>query len=131
MPLTDPDVYRDKTLDWMDYFNHQRRDALTLTITPELIAEHENDPSGSKARHSSKLQALLIYLRMQPVDGKAFVYVQEPHRKYCIGLMNGRGETPRILEEQIFASEKEAIHAVFLYRLRALKLLKDDSEAER
>ena len=125
MPLSDPATCRDKTLDWMNYFNASRRAALAQMITPELIAEHRNDPSGSSARHSPALQEILIYLRTQPVEGKPFAYVDEPHRKYRIGLMQGRGNAPEILDTEVFNTERDAIHAVFLHRLRWLGLLDD------
>ena len=123
MPLSDPASCRDKTLDWMTYFNASRREALAQLVTPELIAEYQNDPSGSNARHSPALQEVLIFLRTQPVEGKPFAYVEEPHRKYRIGRMQGRGNAPEILDAEVFATERDAIHAVFLHRLRWLGLL--------
>lgn len=125
MPLSDPATCRDKTQDWMSYFSASRRDALAQLVTPELIAEYHNDPSGSNTRHSPALQEVLIFLRTQPVEGKPFVYVEEPHRKYRIGRMQGRGKAPEILGAEVFATEREAIHAVFLHRLRWLGLLPD------
>ena len=127
MPLSDPASCRDKTLDWMSYFSASRRDALAPLVTPELIAEHKKDPSGSLALHSPALQDVLIYVRSQPVDGKPFAYVEEPYRKYRIGRMRGRGSAPEIVDDEIFTAERDAIHAVFLHRLRWLGLLPDDA----
>ena len=134
MLLSDPASCRDKTLDWLSYFSTSRRDALAPLVTPELIAEHKNDPSGSLARHSPALQEVLIYVRNQPVDGKPFAYAEEPYRKYRkyrIARMRGRGSAPEILDDEIFTVERDAIHAVFLHRLRWLGLLSDDTGAVR
>ncbi len=127
MSLSDPASCRDKTLDWMDHFNASRRNALARLVTPELIAEHRNDPSGANARHSPALQEVLIYLRTQPVGDKPFAYVEVPHRKYRMGRMRGRGNAPEILDGEVFTSERDAIHAVFLHRLRWLGLLPEDA----
>jgi branched-chain amino acid transport system permease protein len=131
MPLSDPASCRDKTHDWMSYFNASRRDVLAKLVTPELIDEYRRNPSGSPARHSPALQEVLIYLRTQAVAGKPFVYVEEPHRIYRIGRMQGRGNAPAILDDEVFSTERDAVHAVFLRRLRWLGLLADDAEAAR
>jgi branched-chain amino acid transport system permease protein len=126
MTLSDPASCRDKTLDWMSYFNANRRDELARLVTPELIAEHRNDPAGSVVRHSPALQEVLIYLRTRAVDGKPFAYAEQPYRKYRIGRMRGRGKAPEILNDEIFTTERDAIHAVFLHRLRWLGLAPED-----
>ena len=123
MPLADPTAYRDKTLDWMAWFSAARRDSLRALVTPELIAEHAHDPFGIDVRHSADLQAVLILLRAAPTLDKPFAYAEQPHRKYRLGRMRGRGNRPLIEGGKAFTSERAAVHAVFLARLAWLGLL--------
>ncbi len=117
MPLSDPTRYRDKTLDWMAWFNARRCADLAVLLTPELIAEHERNPFGMNGPHSAALQEVLIFLRSAPTPEKPFAYAEEPHRRYRVGRMRGRGQAPDIATRPVYTSEQAAVHAVFLQRL--------------
>lgn len=123
MPLRNPSDYRDKTADWLALFAHKRREALRPLVTPALLREHEEDPRGAITPHSFALQDVLNYVHNMPTDGKSFVYAEVPGERYRVGVMQARGSAPRFADERVYASEGEAVHAVFLARLRALGLL--------
>jgi branched-chain amino acid transport system permease protein len=50
------------------------------------------------------------------------VVAEEPWRDYRIGILSGaRGVLPKVLDEPVFASEQDALHGVFLARIRDLR----------
>jgi len=130
MPLRDPNDYRDKTADWLALFAEKRRRALAPLVTPALLREHEEDPRGGDTPHGFALQDVLNYLHGMPIDGKSFAYAEVPYRRYRLGLMRARGNAPSFPDERVFDSERAAVHAVFLERLRTLGLM-SGGEGER
>ncbi len=125
MPLLDPNDYRDKTADWLALFAEKRCRALAPLVTPALLREHEEDPRGGDTPHGHALQDVLNYVHNLPVDGKSFAYAEVPYRRYRLGLMHARGDAPSFPDERVFDSERAAVHAVFLERLRTLGLMSD------
>lgn len=123
MPLKDPTRYQDKTLDWTAFFAEARRSVLRPLITPELIAEHAEDPRGEDTPHSQALQDVLNYLHNIPTDGKSFAYAERPFKRYRVGVMQARGTGPVFPDDRVYLSEREAVHAVFMQRLKALGLI--------
>ncbi len=120
---------RDRTADPYGFFLERRRAELRPLITDELIEEHHNNPRGLHGHHSNALQEVLNFLRMMPVAGEPFVFVAEPHRRYLVGTLSGRGQDPAIDPNRCFDNETEAVHAVFLDRLKHFGLLSDLNEA--
>lgn len=129
MPLRHPADYRDKTADWMDFFARQRRAALRPLITPALLAEHAEDPRGGDTPHGHALQDVLNYVHNLPTDGKSFAYAEQPGARYRVGILRARGTAPLLPAGPTYASEREAVHAVFLERLRSLGLLDAGEDA--
>lgn len=123
MPLTHPDDYRDKTADWLALFARKRREALAPLVNEALLREHAEDPRGGDTPHSFALQDVLNYVHNLPTDGKSFAYAEVPYQRYRVGITRARGTAPTLLDAREFASEREAVHAVFLQRLEALGLL--------
>lgn len=100
--------------DW----NGKLRARLRPLVTDHLIAEHRRDPLG---HHSDELARLLTYLRREPVGGRYVIVVVEPWREYRIGVLSeDRGTPARIFDEHAFATEEEAVHGIFLLRVRDL-----------
>ena len=120
MPIDDPGKYRDRTGDWMAFFNDVRSRELSAMLSPEIIEEHRKDPRGQETRHSEILQQILNHIHNMPTDGKSFAYAEVPHRAYKMGIMHARGVPPTMFHDTVYASEKEAVHAVFLQRLEQL-----------
>ena len=122
MPIDDPRRFRDKTQDWARRFAAERVKALRPTLTTELLAEFDRDPTGATRRHSPALQRLLVFVRSAPIEGKVFIYAEKPDEAYRVAIMRGRGQPPRIVEGERYRSEAEAVRAVFRRRLAALGL---------
>ena len=122
MPITDPRHYSDKTVAWTADFLRRRVAELAPLITNALLEEHKNDPRGMHTPHSHELKQILDFIHNQPTTGKSFIYAARPYAEYRSGVMLGRGVTPTIDETTKYGSEREAVHAVFLARLKTLGL---------
>jgi hypothetical protein len=118
VPLTDPTITRDKAEDWMEEFRRRRVKALRPLVTPELVAQHRENPRGP---HSHELTLVLNFVRGPafPLDRKPFVHLREPYGNYGLALMTARGEPAVLLEQTSYSNERDAIHAAFLQRLAA------------
>jgi hypothetical protein len=94
------------------------RERIRALVTDELIEEHARKPLG---QHSDALERVLAYFRRQPIAGKYVIIATEPWQEYRIGVMSGqRGELPQLLEDETFSTEEDAMHGVFLRRIRDL-----------
>ena len=103
---------------YADWDAKQRRRIVEL-ITDELIEEHRAKPLGQR---SDALERVLNYFRRQPQPGKYVIVATDPWREYRIGVLSGvRGQTAEILDDESFATEEEAMHGVFLRRVRDLR----------
>lgn len=129
MPIRNPNDYRDKTADWLALFAEKRRAALAPLVTPALLREHEEDPRGGDTPHGFALQDVLNHVHNMPTDGKSFAYAEVPYQRYRLGVMHARGAAPTFPDDRVFTSEREAVHAVFLDRLKTLGLM--DGEGGR
>jgi hypothetical protein len=123
MPVIDPRRYRDKTVAWSEFFLRQRAVELAPLVTPAVLAEHLADPRGARRAHSHALRQLLDFIHNQPTDGKSFAYAAVPYAEYKLGVMGAHGTPPTIADDEVHASEREAVHAVLLERLQRLGLL--------
>jgi len=93
-------------------FHARRVAALRPTLTAELVAEHRRSPLGP---HSDALQRVLNYLGLFGIDGKLITEHDDEHWFVC--RLAG---FPALSAERIdgpFASEAQALHAVFRRRL--------------
>jgi len=91
------------------------RESLRPLITDGLIAEHRRQPRG---QHSDALARVLNYFRRAPLTRKYVVVCIRPHKEWKIAELSGvRGDPPRVIDDRSFASEAEALHAVFLQRV--------------
>lgn len=130
MPISDPAQCRDRSEDWLAYFHRRRGAEIAEMIDDDLIREHELNSDQNLGHHSTKLHLVLNYFRNAPVIGKEFVYAVEPYRRYRIGLITARGEKAEVLDDQTYATEKEAVHAVFLARVKRLRAALGASDRE-
>jgi branched-chain amino acid transport system permease protein len=111
----------DKALHYYERFDRNLRAELRGFITDDVIAEHRANPFGERPQ-SEPLRRLLNYFRRAPQAGKYVVVAVEPWREYRIGLLSGvRGVLPKVLDQPVFTSEQEALHGVFLARVRDLR----------
>ncbi|MFT4583743.1 MAG: hypothetical protein ACI915_001842 [Gammaproteobacteria bacterium] len=132
MPITNPRHYSDKTVAWTAEFLRRRALELAPLITSALLEEHAKDPRGTYTPHSYELKQVLDFIHNQPTDGKSFAYAVLPYAQYRLGIMRGRDVAPSIDDTTNYTSEHEAVHAVFLERLKTLGLLPSErSEATK
>ena len=111
----------DKALHYYERFDRELRSQLKRLVTDDVIAEHRANPLGRHGPQSEALRRLLNYLRRAPQAGKLVVVAIEPWREYRIGMLSDvRGELPKVLDAPVFATEEEALHGVFLARVRDL-----------
>jgi len=111
----------DKAFHYYERFDHELRRQLKALVDEAVVEEHRANPLGAGGPHSEPLRRLLDYFRRAPQAGKYVVVAVEPWREYRIGVLSGaRGVAPQVLDEPIFASEEEALHGVFLARIRDL-----------
>ena len=128
MPITNPRHYPDKSVAWTADFQRRRALELAPLVTAALLEEHRTDPRGEQTPHSYALKQVLDFIHNQPTDGKSFAYAARPYAEYRVGVMRARGLAPSIDETTHYASEREAIHAVFIERLNTLGLLPSDTQ---
>jgi hypothetical protein len=121
MPITDPTECRDHAEDWIEYFYRRRGAEINELITDTLIEEHHHNSDQALGQHSADLHLVLNYFRAAPIIGKEFVYTVDPHQEYRVGIVTARGTAPAILDDDVYTSEKEAVHAVFMARVRKLR----------
>jgi hypothetical protein len=111
----------DKALHYYDRFDRGLRAELRRLVTDDVIAEHRANPLGRRGPQSEALRRLLNYFRRAPQAGKLAVVAVEPWREYRLATLSGvRGEQPKVLDEPLFATEEDALHGVFLARVRTL-----------
>jgi hypothetical protein len=109
----------DKALHYYARFDQQIQQRLRPMVTPELIEEHRTNPLGFHGLHSFELQFVQNYLRTRPQAGKYVIVAVEAWKDYRIGVLSGvRGVEPEVLDQPRFSTEEEAMHGVFLARVR-------------
>lgn len=99
-----------------DAFEARLRDTVRRLVSPELVAEHAEDPREP----SDALTRVLEYLRRAPLAGKYVVVAVRWFSDYRIGVLSGGPGTPVQIGERSFGTARDAYHEIFLMRLREL-----------
>jgi len=110
----------DKQLVYRRLFDKRLRDALKLTVTPDLIAEHRAKPLG---QHSDALDRLLNYFRREEMPDKYAILRVGPLKScsYRVMALSGKaGHPPRLVDDKLYPTLNETYHAVFLLRVNDL-----------
>lgn len=109
---------RDKQLIAFRRFQRGVRESLKPLITDDLIEAHRRAPCGP---HDDRLSRVLNYFRRASVVDKYAILAVRPFAEYRLVALSGqRGVPPRLIDDRSFATEEEAIHAVFLRRVQDL-----------
>jgi branched-chain amino acid transport system permease protein len=112
-------VVVDRQLQIYADWDAKQRERIRSLVTPELIEEHRRKPLG---QHSDSLERVLNYFRRQPQPGKYIIVATRPWQEYRIGVLSGvRGQPATILDDETFGSEEEAMHGIFVRRVRELQ----------
>lgn len=120
MPLTTPAGCRDHGSDALEMFHRRRSAEIRDLATIDVLEELRADVRGQH-RRSLAVRHVLNYMRMTPVEGRAFVYAADNFRTYHLGTLHQqRGVPPEIDRSRSWGTEEEAIFAAVVTRLRAL-----------
>ncbi|MEM7294273.1 MAG: hypothetical protein AAF420_12905 [Pseudomonadota bacterium] len=85
-------------------------------LSEDLIDEHRQKPLG---QHSDGLERVLNFFRRPPSFG---LYERVTGREYqVIALPIEWGKPPQPLDDHVYTDQNEAMHAVFLKHVEALK----------
>jgi branched-chain amino acid transport system permease protein len=110
---------RDRQSEVYELFDRGARKRTAALVTDAVIAEHEANPAGP---HSDALQRVLRYMRRAALPGKYVIVAVRPWQEYRIATLTGvHGEAPPVLDDGPWATEQEAMHAVFLRRVADLR----------
>jgi branched-chain amino acid transport system permease protein len=118
---TDPQgapVVQDRSLAAWENIDTKIRAHVKSLITDDLIEEHKSRPLG---QHSEALERVLNYFRRAPLAGKYLLVATRPFEEYRIGVHPGVRGRPITLLDDVYASEHDALHAVFLKRIDDLR----------
>jgi len=108
----------DKQAIYAKRFDATVRAELKRLITDQLIVEHLTTMGK---RRSDALERVLAYFRRAAVADKYAVLAVKPFAEYRIVALSGRrGVPPRTVDDQVFKAPEEALHGVFLKRVRDL-----------
>ena len=109
---------RDKQTIFMRRFDNWQREELKRLISDELIDEHQRT---NGQRRSDPLERVLTYFRRAAVADKYAVLAVKPFAEYRLVAMSGRrGVPPRAVDDKVYTTPDEAVHAVFLKRVQDL-----------
>jgi branched-chain amino acid transport system permease protein len=109
----------DRQLQVYERWDAQQSSRICALVTEELIEEHRRKPIG---QHSDALERVLQYFRRRPTAGKYVVVMTKPWSEYKVGIWPAaRTDRVEIVEDETYATEDEALHAVFLRRVRDLR----------
>ncbi len=109
---------RDKQTIALHRFDNWQRAELKTLITDELIEEHRRTIGQ---RRSDALERLLTYFRRAAIADKYAILAVKPFAEYRLVALSGRrGIPPRAVDDRVYATEHEALHAVFVRRVQDL-----------
>lgn len=107
--------------EWVYYrFDRENRDQIRALVTEDLVAEHAANPIGV---HSDQLQRVLAYFRRGLVAGKYIVIAEVPFAAYRIGILNGERGNPIAISDEVYPTENQVLHAIFVRRLHDIGAL--------
>lgn len=130
MAIWHPTQIRDRSSAWMERWRSLREQDLRPLVTRELILEYQRNPSGGDRSHSRELTLVLNFIRSLAGPDKDFIYAVRPFREYAIGRMRGRGNPVDRTDPLRFTRKEDAMHVVFIRRLRRAGLIGDDLSVE-
>ncbi len=109
---------RDKQAIFMRRFDGWQREELKRLITDELIEEHRRTIGQ---RRGDALERVLVYFRRGAVADKYAILAIKPFAEYRLVAMSGRrGVPPRAVDDRVYTTPDDALHAVFVKRVQDL-----------
>jgi hypothetical protein len=117
--LRTPGAYPDRAETWEQVHYHRRCMDVVGLVTPDIIEEHRGNPFGYRVHHSLALQRLDRALKTYPAAGRRLVPLLGDDGRWRIAQIRRDGD-PIALEEPVCAALEDAVHQVFLMRVKAL-----------
>lgn len=110
-PVTDADDHVRQN------FDHFTRSYLLSVLSDQLIEEHRSKPDG---HHSEPLTRLLNWCHMRPLD-QQYIVIHRSDGHFRIARLSGKPRSaPMPVDDQTYATVREARHAVFLKHIKDL-----------
>lgn len=95
-------------------FDHFTRSYLLSALSDQLVEEHRNKPEG---HHSEPLTRLLNWCHMRPLD-QQYIVVHRSDGRFEVARLSGKARSaPVPVDDQTYATVREARHAVFLQHI--------------
>lgn len=117
MPEEATDI-RDKQTIFLRRFDGWQRGELKQLISDELIEEHRRT---NGQRRSDALERVLAYFRRAATADKYAILAVRPFAEYRLVALSGRrGVPPRAVDDRVYTTPEDALHAVFLKRVQDL-----------
>jgi branched-chain amino acid transport system permease protein len=106
-----------KDLEVRDHFDRMTRAYLRSVLTDELIEEHR---SGDASHPSEPLARLLAWCQRRPLPRQYAIKAEADSSFRLIAFAGKRGERPRYLGHERYATVREAQHGAFLRHISDL-----------
>lgn len=117
MAYTDGDGQRDKDVHVRDHFDRITRAYLRSVLSDEVIEEHR---TGEVGHPSEPLSRILAWCQRRPLSEQYAVKAEADGSFRLIGFSGRRGQPPRYVGDERYASVREARHGAFLRHIRDL-----------
>jgi branched-chain amino acid transport system permease protein len=110
-------------------FHQIARERVRGLLSDEIVAEHSARPLGP---HSDSLARVLTFMRGAEMEGKQVLLSIETDRRWRIARVTRTDrQRPLIVEGDDFTSCDEALHAVFLQRVEAVRRMDGQAASAR
>jgi hypothetical protein len=117
MPATDENGRVDRDHQVRALFDRMTRTYLLSVLDDELIEEHR---TGEGAHPSEPLARLLAWCHRRPFSQQYAVKAEADGVFRLVGFSGRRGQPPRYIGDERYATLQEARHGVFLRHIRDL-----------
>ena len=117
MSMTEEDRQPNKDFQVRDHFDRMTRAYLRSVLSEELIEEHR---SGDAGHPSEPLSRLLAWCQRRPLTEQYALRAVSDGTVRLIRFAGRRGQPPRYVGDERYATVQEARHAAFLRHIRDL-----------
>jgi hypothetical protein len=100
-----------------DHFDRMTRAYLRSVLSDELIEEHR---SGDASHPSEPLSRILAWCQRRPLTEQYAVKAESDGTFRLVGFAGRRGQPPRYIGDERFATVQEARHGAFLRHISDL-----------
>lgn len=117
MSATEEDGQSNKDVQVRDHFDRKTRAYLRSVLSNELIEEHR---SGDTTHRSEPLARLLAWCQRRPLTEQYALRAESDGGFRLVRFAGRRGQAPRYVGDERYATIQEARHAAFLRHISDL-----------